>query len=117
MSTQVTINELTSWRSEKTSVTSLKINELTITDTREISNQFNNYFSTIGPKRASEIDSDIVDYQMYLTRTDKWFHLHPTDASKVFSLMNKLNKSKATGLDGISARLIQECADFICVPI
>ena len=38
-------------------------------------------------------------------------------ASKVFSLMNKLNKSKATGLDRISARLIRECADLICVPI
>jgi len=31
--------------------------------------------------------------------------------------MNKLNKSKATGLDRISARLIRECADLICVPV
>ena len=31
--------------------------------------------------------------------------------------MNNLNKSKATGLDRISARLIRECADLICVPI
>jgi len=31
--------------------------------------------------------------------------------------MNKLNKSKITGLDRISARLIGECADLICVPI
>ena len=98
-------------------MTSLKINGLTITDTREISNEFNNHFSTIGTKLASEIDPDSGDHQRYLTRTDKRFHLHPTDASKVFSLMNKLNKSKATGLDGISARLIRECADLICVPI
>ena len=31
--------------------------------------------------------------------------------------MNKLNKSKATGLDKISARFIRECADLICIPI
>ena len=31
--------------------------------------------------------------------------------------MNKLNKSKATGLDRISARLIRECGNLICVPI
>ena len=31
--------------------------------------------------------------------------------------MNKQNKSNATGLDGISARLIRECADLIRVPI
>ena len=111
------INELTSRKSGKTSVTSLKINGLTITDTREISNEFNNHFSTIGPKLASEIESDSGVYQRYLTRTDKRFYLHPTDANKVFSLMNKLNKSKATGLDRIFARLIRECADLICVPI
>ena len=98
-------------------MTSLKINELAITDKREISNEFNNNFSTIGSRLADEVDSDSGDYQRYLTRTDKRFHLHPTDASRVFSLMNKLNKSKATGLDRISARLIRECADLICVPI
>ena len=38
-------------------------------------------------------------------------------ATEVFSLLNKLNKSKATGLDKIAARLIQECADLICIPI
>ena len=31
--------------------------------------------------------------------------------------MNRLNKSKAAGLDKISARLIRECADLICIPI
>ena len=99
-------------------MTSLKFNELAITDTREISNEFhNNNFSTIGSRLADEVDSDSGDYQRYLTRTDKRFHLHPTDASRVFSLMNKLNKSKATGLDRISARLIRECPDLICVPI
>ena len=38
-------------------------------------------------------------------------------ATEVFSLLNNLNKSKATGLDKIAARLIRECADLICIPI
>ena len=65
-----------------------------------------------------------VDYQRYLTSTDKLFLLHPTNANKVFSLMNQLSKSKATGLEiyarlgvGIYARLIRECADLISVYI
>ena len=49
--------------------------------------------------------------------TDQCFQLRPTRVNKVFSLLNKLNKSKATGLDKISARLIRECADLICIPI
>ena len=56
-------------------------------------------------------------YQKYLTGTDKRFQLHPTSTNKVLSLLNRLNKSKAAGLDKISARLIRECADLICIPI
>ena len=38
-------------------------------------------------------------------------------ATEVFLLLNKLNMSKATGLDKTAARLIRECADLICIPI
>ena len=43
--------------------------------------------------------------------------LQPTNPNEVFSLLNKLDKSKATGLDKISARFVRECADPIRVPI
>ena len=112
-----TINELTSRKSGKTSVASLKVNGLTITNPLELSNEFNNHLANIGPKLASEINCDSGSYQRYLTATDKRFKLQPTNPNKVFSLLNKLDKSKATGLDKISARLVRECADLICVPI
>ena len=35
----------------------------------------------------------------------------------MFSLLSKLCKSKATGLDTISARLLRECADLIADPM
>ena len=50
-------------------------------------------------------------------REDQCFQLCPTSVNKGFSLLNELNKSKTTGLDKISARLIRECADLICIPI
>ena len=112
-----TINELTSRKSGKPSVASLKVNGLTITNSLELSNEFNNHFANIGPKLASEINCDSGSYQRYLTVTDKRFKLQPTNPNKVFSLLNKLDKSKATGLDKISARIVRECADLICVPI
>ena len=101
------------------SVTSLKVNGVSsITNPTVLSNQFNNHFATIGPELASNIDSSNSNgYQKYLTGTDKWFKLHPTSTNKVLSLLNRLNKSKAAGLDKISARLIRECADLICLPI
>jgi hypothetical protein len=50
-----TINELTSRKSGKKSVTSLKVNGVSITNPTALSNQFNNHFATIGPKLASNI--------------------------------------------------------------
>ena len=111
------IDELTSRKSGKTSVASLKVNGLMITNPLELSNEFNNHFANIGPKLASEINCDSGSYQRYLTVTDKRFKLQPTNSNKVFSLLNKLDKSKVTGFDKISARLFRECADLICVPI
>ena len=107
-----TINELTSRESGKTAVTSLKVNGVTITNPTELSNEFNDHIAAIGPRLSLNIDS-----QMYVTSTDQCFQLRPTAVNKVFSLLNKLNKSRATGLDKISARLIRKCADLICIPI
>ena len=53
----------------------------------------------------------------YLTDTDRQFQICPTTRDKVLSLLKKLNKSKATGLDMISARPVRECAYLLCKPI
>ena len=113
-----TINELTSRKSGKTVVTSLKVNEVSITDPTETSNEINYHFATIGPNLARNIDSPNGDVsQKSLTSTGQCFHLRPTSSNKFFSLLKNLNKSKETGLDVISVTLIQEYADLICIPI
>ena len=99
----------------KTTVTSLKVNRVSKTNPTELSNEFNNHFATIGAELSRNIDSPDGDvYQRYITSTDPCFQLRPTSVNKVFSPLNKLNKSKATGLHKISA---PECADLICIPI
>ena len=85
-----------------------------------MANAFNEHFSTIGPKVANEIPSAANGDKScleYLNITDHSFCFTPTNSSQVFSLLNKLNKSKVTGLDKISAGLIRECADLICISI
>lgn len=113
-----TINEIISRKSRKIPVTSLNVDGVSITNPDDLSDTFNNHFATIGPKLASEIDnSSCNDPLMYFTGTDKKFELSPINSDQVLILLNKLNKSKAVGLDQISARLIRECADLICNPI
>ena len=94
------------------------MNGVSVTNPTDMSNEFNNYFATIGPKLASNFDSSEHDnYHKYVTSTDKRFQLRPTSTNKVLSLLNKLDKSKAPGLDKIPARLIRDCEDLICIPI
>ena len=81
----------------------------------DLSNAFNEHFSTIGPKLAREIpvSNSHTSYTDYLINTDKRFQFTQTNNDQVFSVLTKLCKSKATGFDQISARLVRECADLI----
>ena len=58
-------------------------------------------------------------YMEYLTCHEKRasFQLKETSSFMVFSLLSKLSKSKATGLDKISARLLRVCSDLIAQSI
>ena len=52
-----TINELTSRKSGKESITSLKVNGVSITNPTMLSNEFNTHFATIGSKLAGNIST------------------------------------------------------------
>ena len=81
-----------------------------------LSNAFNYHFSTIASKLASEIPfnngSSFQEYISGLTITER-FQLVSTESNQVLSLFKTLNKSKGAGLDGLSSRLILDCADLI----
>ena len=98
---------------------SLKLNENSVTNSHELSNAFNDHFSTIGTKLANEVPlvTDGSSYADYIVSSDNKFIFSPISSSNVFSLLNKLSRSKATGLDNISAKLIRECADLISIPL
>lgn len=116
-----TINELTSRRKSNETVKELKVNDVVINNSSAISDTFNDHFSTIGPRLANEIppigQNDDSNYTNFITCNNKTFHFCPTSSNIVFSHLNKLSRSKATGLDNISARLIPECADLISVSL
>ena len=63
------------------------------------------------PKRVKSY----LEMGVFVEEEERWPEAAP--ATEVFSLLNNLNKSKATGLDKIAAWLIRECADLICISI
>ena len=112
------VNELTSRKTNNCCIKEIKSNGNSIYGPPELADAFNDHFSSIGPKLASQIYSNNGPSHLhYLEGTDKRFELKCTDPSGVFSLLSKLCKSKATGLDMISARLLRECADLIADPM
>ena len=113
------INELTSRQKNNASVKELKLNENSVTNSHELSNAFNDHFSTTGTKLANEVPlvTDGSSYADYIVSSDNKFIFSPISSSNFFSLLNKLSKSKATGLDNISAKLIRECADLISISL
>lgn len=110
------INEITSRKREHANIKEIKLNGSSITNTEEISEVLNGHFATIGPKLAAEVP--LVEggssHLAYLTpQSEITFSLKETMVPEVFSLLSKLCKSKATGLDKISAKMLRLCPDLI----
>ena len=83
-----------------------------------MSDTFNSHFSTIGPNLANSIPTKSgLSHLNYLTKTNSTFELVTTSYSKVLALLRKLNKTKATGLDKIPARLLKDCSDLIATSL
>ena len=111
------INDITSRKQRNCQIKEIKQNGISITQSGELSEAFNDHFATIGSKLADKIpcNNNTWSYLDYLTPRDNDvnFHMETVSSTKVFSLLSKLCKSKATGLDQISARLLRECSDLI----
>ena len=98
-------------------VKEVKCNDKTFTDPNQICEVFNVHFASIGPKLAEKIPANVTGHSHidYLTTQnfEHCFQFQDTDTSAVFYLLSKLCKSKATGLDRISAELLRVRPDLI----
>ena len=94
-------------------------NNIALQSFTDLSDAFNEHFSTIRSKLTNEIlpaanGNTFLDYPRI---TDKRFHFTQTNVNQALTILNKLGQSKATALDKISARLMRENADLVCTPI
>ena len=107
-------------RQNNQQVKEVKVNDISIGNPNEISNTFNKHFATIGPKLACEIPSTSDEVSTYLNNFHvnfNKFSFRPTTSGIVFTHLKRLSKTKSTGLENISAKLIRECADIISGPL
>ena len=106
-----TINVLTSRGTNNTTAKELKLNGSIISNFSE--------FSTIGPRLANEIppndNNNDLSYINIINVNNNKFSFSSTSSIIVFS--KTLIRSKATGLDNITAKIIRECDDLISVSL
>ena len=100
-------------------VKGVKVNDISICNSNEISNVFNEHFSTIRPRLARKIPLTSDEKSIYLkniTENYDKFRFSSTTTSNVFTNLNKLSKTKATGLDWfVSVLILFQARYVICL--
>ena len=104
------INEITS---HKSVINELECNGKKTNNPTEIAETFNTFFSEISSELSKEIEDEDVSYKQFIDQTNEEFSFEIITPSQVILSLTKLCRSKATGLDSISARLLRECPDLI----
>ena len=104
-------------KSEKTP-NSFTIDGKIITDSCDIVDKFNEYFTTIGSSLAATIPTSIVSFKDYLKHPGRdSFFLYPTDSFEIINIVNKLKVKTCYGMDGIPINIIKATIENIAEPL
>ena len=118
------IRSLVNLKPGKTS--SIKIldeNDKVTSDSKKISNIFNEHYATLGAKVQQKIPTQEGDYRFYLDKRDKngkrfinpdgcTFYLSPTGPVEVEKIINDLNVKKSIGPFGVPVFLLKKFKTF-----
>lgn len=113
------INELLGKRAGIDKQYKLEVDGRQISDTKEIANVFNNFFSSIGENTVSSLSSD-GDINKFRTMevSARYIFLRPAEQSEVLNIIRSLDSSKATGDDGFPIRALKlhgvSLSEIIC---
>ena len=89
-----------------------------ISDTLEIANGFNTFFSGIGPKLASEIDNSDIDFKSFLPEENPVsFEFSRVSEIDILGICNELKPKLSSGADFISTKLLKQIATILITPL
>ena len=90
----------------------------TFSVSKEIANEFNNFFANICPSLAASIKYKGKDFDSYLKDRNSytWF-MKPTDEEEIDKVIRNLGNNKRPGHDNISSNIIKKVAKEILYPL
>ena len=111
--------KLTARNSNKISINQIDFKGKSVHGPAEIADAFNEHFSTVAEDISTNLQTSIVNFEDFLSKIDirNPFYLQEVNHDDIFKLINKLNTSKATGIDNIPTKLLRICADLISLPL
>lgn len=108
-----TINELLNKQSKCTTITEVIVNCNKVSGDKNIADEFNNFFTTIGPQLAENISPNDLDPLYCVAPESKVFEFRNISYVDVERVINKTNASKSPGLDKISNKLLKSAGNAI----
>ena len=98
-------------------INSIRVNNLDITNTSTITEEFNKYFCNIGEQLANNFPNN-TNFEDYLeNKVENSFFLHFTIEQEIIREIDNLNAKKSSGYDDIPAKFVQLCKNFISKPL
>ena len=90
-----------------------------ISGDKNIADNFNEYFSQIGPSLANSIDiANKAPFDTYLKNSNySSFGFQYTDASSVQKTINSFKPKSSAGHDNISSKLHRHAGDIVAYPL
>ena len=108
------INELSSRKAhEPVNVKSIKQDDTEITNSYDIANAFNTYFTTIGDSLVNELPHSDINPISYLYPVNSSFSFAQINVETVIETLKAANSNKATGPDNIPVRVLKIAAEIL----
>ena len=95
----------------------IRTDEKTIENTEDIAEEFNIFFTNIGPKLATKITPTQNSFEDYLTNFDKSIDSTELSFEEFKTAFKNLKRNKASGADDLNCNIIIDAYDYIKVPL
>ena len=93
---------------------SLSINNITIDDSKQITNYFNDYFINIASKLVSNLSQLPHNFQTYLpSSTLNSLYFYPTTLFEIKKLVNNIQPKNSFGTDEVSSSILKTTPDNV----
>ena len=93
-------------------------NNKIVRDQKQIANNFNSYFTNIGPNLAAKIPTTSHKFMEYLKPMyANSIFMNPTDYSEINQVIHSLKNSNSKGHDDLSVNTLKSCGELILKPL